>query len=105
MVAIDDFIDARVPPDTAANVGASDNKQMTQLDAGGARLVLLPEKIAQFDDQSAEAKPHELAEIAKANKVDLFLGAGQGRSNRMWRITAEGDVAEHFDQHHLCARP
>lgn len=78
MVAIDDFIDAPVPPETAANVWASYNKQITQLAAGGARLVLLPEKIAQFDDQSAAAKLHELAEIAKANKVDLFLGMGQG---------------------------
>ena len=101
MVAIDDFIDAPVPPETAAKVWASYNKQITQLAAEGARLVLLPEKIAQFDNQSAEAKLHELAEIAKANKVDLFLGAGQGRANRMWRITAEGHVAEHFDKHHL----
>ena len=104
MAAVDDFIRGPFTLDSA-EVWAQYEAQVQMLAGSGARVVLLPEKIAVMEKADAERRKTWLGDLARRNKVWLVAGlgvieAGQ-RRNEAWWFAPDGRLLTNYLKHHL----
>jgi apolipoprotein N-acyltransferase len=104
MAVIDDFIGPRVPAAQAERIWAQYERHVETLAGQGARMVLLPEKIAVLAPAGADAIRQRMAALAARAKVWLALGVGtdEGRkTNHLWLFAPDGRLAADYVKHHL----
>ena len=104
MAAIDDFIGPRVPAAEVERIWSQYEAHVAALAGQGARLVLLPEKIAVLSLTEAAALKQRMAKLATANHIWLSLGIGidDGRkTNHQWLFAPDGNLAANYLKHHL----
>jgi apolipoprotein N-acyltransferase len=104
IVSIDDFL--REPDsDPAREVWRRYDAQVTALAAGGARMILLPEKIVVMSAADAEARKSHFAKLAAANHVWLVAGMGvdngKERRNEAWWFAPDGHPATNYLKHFM----
>ena len=75
------------------------------LDRQGAKVVVLPEKIARLDDAAADRLLERLGGVAADNAVYLLAGVAlfkrDQRENRAWLFAPNGDLIADYAKHHL----
>lgn len=108
MAVIDDFIGPRVPGAQVERIWTQYERHVESLAGQGARLVLLPEKIAVLPPAQAEALRSRMAALAARARVWLALGIGidagidDGRkTNHLWLFAPDGKLAADYLKHHL----
>ena len=104
MIAIDDFLPGQ-DSDRAHEVWLQYDAQVTALAAGGATLILLPEKIAVLSAADAETRKAHLAQLAATNHVWLVAGLGvdngKERRNEAWWFAPDGRLATNYLKHFM----
>jgi apolipoprotein N-acyltransferase len=104
IVSIDDFL---LGPDSdrAREVWLQYDAQVTALAAGGARIILLPEKIDVLPAGFAEARKAHLAKLAETNHVWLVAGlgvdTGKEKRNEAWWFAPDGRMATNYLKHFM----
>jgi apolipoprotein N-acyltransferase len=108
MAVIDDFIGPRVPAGQAERIWSQYERHVDTLAGQGARLVLLPEKIAMLSPAQVEPLRQRMAALAARARVWLALGVGinEGinearKTNHLWLFTPDGRFAADYLKHHL----
>jgi apolipoprotein N-acyltransferase len=104
IAAIDDFIGPRVPAAQVARIWSQYERHVESLAGQGARIVLLPEKIAMLAPDAATVLRRRMAALAARNRVWLTLGVGidDGRkTNHQWLFAPDGRLAGDYLKHHL----
>jgi apolipoprotein N-acyltransferase len=104
MAVIDDVIGPRVPAAQVERIWTRYETHVAALAGQGARLVLLPEKIAMLAPDAATTLRQRMAKLAAANHVWLSLGIGidDGRkTNHQWLFAPDGRLATDYVKHHL----
>jgi apolipoprotein N-acyltransferase len=104
MAVIDDFIGPRVPAAQAERIWSQYERHVETLAGQGARLVLLPEKIAVLSPAQAEPLRQRMAALAARTRVWLALGVGidDGRkTNHLWLFAPDGGFATDYLKHYL----
>jgi apolipoprotein N-acyltransferase len=104
IAAVDDFI-GPVQSNEARDVWTQYEAQVLELAASGARVVLLPEKIAVLPFAAAEARKRRLSQLAAANRVWLVAGVGvddgKQRRNEAWWYAPDGTLKTNYLKHFL----
>ena len=71
----------------------------------GAKVVVLPEKIARLDDPAADRVRTLLGQVASDNAVYLLAGVAllksDHRENRAWLFAPTGELIGDYAKHHL----
>jgi apolipoprotein N-acyltransferase len=104
IVSIDDFL---LGPDSdrAREVWLQYDAQVTALAAGGATIVLLPEKIAVMSATDAEVRKEHFSKLAAANHVWLVAGLGvddgKQKRNEAWWFAPDGRLATNYLKHFM----
>jgi apolipoprotein N-acyltransferase len=104
MAVIDDFIGPRVPAVQAERIWSQYERHVETLAGQGARLVLLPEKIAMLSMAQAAPLRQRMAALAARTRVWLALGVGidEGRkTNHLWLFAPDGRFASDYLKQHL----
>jgi apolipoprotein N-acyltransferase len=104
MAAIDDFIGPRVPAAEVERIWSQYEAHVAALAGQGARMVLLPEKIAVLSAAEAAVLRQRMARLAAANRVWLSLGIGiveARKTNRQWLFAPDGRLAADYIKHHM----
>ncbi len=105
LVAIDDFIGPATPPARAQAVWDQYARHVEQLAGQGARLVLLPEKIAVLAPAQADAVRQRFQALARGTGMWIVLGIGvqdlAGRRNLAWLFSPDGAAPVSYQKHHL----
>ena len=104
IVSIDDFLPGP-DSDRAQEVWLQYDAQVTALAAGGARIILLPEKIDVLPSDMAEARKAHLAKLAATNHVWLVVGLGvdngKEKRNEAWWFAPDGRLATNYLKHFM----
>jgi apolipoprotein N-acyltransferase len=104
IASVDDFIEGHGSPGSR-EVWAQYEAQVQQLAGGGARVVLLPEKIAVLKKDEAEARQRWLGNLGRQNQVWLVAGLGvvdgQQKRNEAWWFAPDGRLATNYLKHHM----
>ena len=104
IVAIDDFLSG-LASDRAREVFLQYGAQVTALAAGGATIVLLPEKIGVLPAADAEVVKAHLGRLAASNHVWLVAGlgvdTGNERRNEAWWFAPDGHLATNYLKHFM----
>lgn len=104
IVSIDDYISG---PDSekSREVWATYESLVAALAAGGAKVVLLPEKIAVLSASDAETRKARLSKVAAHFKVWLVAGLGvddgKERRNEAWWFAPDGRLATNYLKHFM----
>jgi apolipoprotein N-acyltransferase len=106
LAAIDDAIGPRATPAYAERIWAQYERHIAALAGRGARIVVLPEKIAMFGPgQSPAATQQRLARAARQAGVWLVAGIGvekQGaRYNRGWLFAPDGALVQDYQKQRM----
>ena len=105
LVAIDDFIGPATPPARAQAVWDQYAHHVEALAGQGARLVLLPEKIAVLAPAQADAVRQRFHALARSTGAWITLGIGvqdaAGRRNLAWLFSPDGAALVSYQKHHL----
>ncbi len=104
MAVIDDFIGARVPAAQVERIWAQYERHVATLAGQGARMVLLPEKIAVLAPDAAAALRQRMAALAAANRVWLALGVGiieARKTNHLWLFGPDGSLVADYLKHYM----
>lgn len=105
LAAIDDFIGPATPPARAQAIWDQYARHVVQLAGQGARLVLLPEKIAVLAPAQADAVRQHFQALARGTGVWIVLGIGvqdaAGRRNLAWLFAPDGAAPVSYQKHHL----
>jgi apolipoprotein N-acyltransferase len=104
MAAIDDFIGPRVPAAEVERIWSQYERHVGALAGQGARIVLLPEKIAVLRPDAAAMLRQRMAKLAAASQVWLTLGVGiddGGKTNHLWLFAPDGRLAADYLKHYL----
>ena len=105
LVAIDDFIGPATPPARAQAIWDQYARHVVQLAGQGARLVLLPEKIAVLTPAQADAVGQRFQALARSAGVWITVGIGvhdaTGRRNLAWLFSPDGAAPVSYQKHHL----
>ena len=105
LVAIDDFIGPATPPARAQAVWDQYARHVEQLAGQGARLLLLPEKIAVLTPAQAVAVQQRFGALARRTGAWITLGVGvqdaAGRRNLAWLFAPDGAAPVSYQKHHL----
>jgi apolipoprotein N-acyltransferase len=104
MAVIDDFIGPRVPAAEVERIWSQYERHVAALAGQGARIVLLPEKIAVLAPDAAASLRQRMAKLAAAGQVWLALGVGiddGGKTNHLWLFAPDGRLAADYIKHHL----
>lgn len=105
LVAIDDFIGPATPAARAQATWDQYARHVEQLAGQGARLVLLPEKIAVLAPAQADAVRQRFHALARSAGVWITLGIGvqdaAGRRNLAWLFSPDGAAPIRYQKHHL----
>jgi apolipoprotein N-acyltransferase len=104
IVSIDDFLDGP-DSDLARKVWLQYDAQVTALAAGGATIILLPEKIGVLPTAEAESRKAHLSKVAAANQVWLVAGLGvddgKERRNEAWWFAPDGRLTTNYLKHFM----
>lgn len=107
LVAIDDFIGPATPPARAQAIWGQYARHVVQLAGQGARLVLLPEKIAVLTPAQADAVGQRFQALARSAGVWITVGIGvhdaTGRRNLAWLFSPDGAAPVSYQKHHLAS--
>ena len=102
---IHQFIRPAPPPARAQAVWDQYARHVAQLAGQGARLVLLPEKIAVLAPAQADAVRQRFQALARHAGVWIILGIGvqdaAGRRNLAWLFAPDGAAPTSYQKHHL----
>lgn len=104
MAAIDDFIGPRVPAAEVERIWSQYEAHVAALAGQGARLVLLPEKIAVLSSTETAALKQRMAKLSAANRIWLSLGIGvieARKTNHQWLFAPDGSLAADYVKHHM----
>lgn len=104
MAVIDDFIGSHTPPAQVERIWSQYERHVAALAAQGARIVLLPEKIAMLAPDAAARLRVRMAALAARTRVWLALGVGidDGRkTNHLWLFAPDGSRVADYLKHHL----
>ena len=105
LAVIDAFIGPATPPARAQAVWDQYARHVAQLAGQGARLVLLPEKIAVLAPAQADAVRQRFQALARQAGVWIILGIGvqeaAGRRNLAWLFAPDGAAPVSYQKHHL----
>lgn len=105
LAAIDDFIGPRTKRQAAEQVWARYDGQIAELARQGAKLVVLPEKIAVLDPKAALQIQQRWAAAAASARVWLMAGIGiddgARRENIAWLFTPSGELGARYQKHHM----
>jgi apolipoprotein N-acyltransferase len=105
LVAIDDFIGPATPPARAQAIWDQYARHVEALAGQGARLVLLPEKIAVLSPAQADAVRQRFQALARGTGVWITVGLGvqdgAGRRNLAWLFAPDGAAPISYQKHHL----
>ena len=105
LVAIDDFIGPATPPARAQAIWDQYVRHVEELAGQGARLVLLPEKIAVLAPAQADAVRQRFHALARSTGAWITLGIGvhdaAGRRNLAWLFSPDGAAPVSYQKHHL----
>jgi apolipoprotein N-acyltransferase len=105
MAAIDDLIGPRTPQDKVERIWSQYERHAETLAGQGARLVLLPEKIAMLSAGAAQPLRQRMAALAARTHAWLALGVGiddAGRqTNHLWLFAPDGRQAADYLKHRL----
>ncbi|MDQ4627884.1 nitrilase-related carbon-nitrogen hydrolase [Janthinobacterium lividum] len=105
LVAIDDFIGPATPPARTQAIWDQYARHVEELAGQGARLVLLPEKIAVLAPAQADAVQQRFQALARSTGVWITLGLGvqdaAGRRNLAWLFAPDGAAPVSYQKHHL----
>jgi apolipoprotein N-acyltransferase len=104
IVSIDDYIEGELN-DKSRRVWRRYIAQVRTLAAGGATIILLPEKIAVLSAADATELKLVLGELASANRVWLIAGLGvdngKERRNEAWWFAPDGRLATNYLKHFM----
>jgi apolipoprotein N-acyltransferase len=104
IASIDDFIVSE-RTNESRDVWAQYDAQVLQLAASGARVILLPEKIAVLSSDAAAARKQRLSQLASENHVWLVAGLGvddgKQRRNEAWWFAPDGKLATNYLKHFM----
>jgi apolipoprotein N-acyltransferase len=104
IATVDDYIDS---PRSAGSrdVWTQYEAQVQELAGSGAKVVLLPEKIAVLAVPDAEARKRWLSELARSNHVWLVAGLGvddgKQRRNEAWWFAPDGRLVTNYLKHFM----
>ncbi|MDX8123499.1 nitrilase-related carbon-nitrogen hydrolase [Janthinobacterium sp. GMG2] len=105
LAAIDDFIGPATPPARAQAIWDQYARHIEQLAGQGARLVLLPEKIAVLAPEQADAVRQRFQALARSTGAWITVGVGvqdaAGRRNLAWLFAPDGAAPVSYQKHHL----
>ncbi|KAB0331523.1 carbon-nitrogen hydrolase family protein [Janthinobacterium sp. PLB04] len=105
LVAIDDFIGPATPPARTQAIWDQYARHVEELAGQGARLVLLPEKIAVLAPAQADVVQQRFQALARSTGVWITLGLGvqdaAGRRNLAWLFAPDGAAPVSYQKHHL----
>lgn len=105
LVAIDDFIGPATPPARTQAIWDQYARHVEELAGQGARLVLLPEKIAVLAPAQADAVQQRFQALARSTGAWITLGLGvqdaAGRRNLAWLFAPDGAAPVSYQKHHL----
>lgn len=105
IAVVDDFIGPGVPAAKAEAVWRAYDGSIARLAAQGARIVVLPEKIAALAPLEAAQRRRELSELARRCGIHLVAGVeldeAQRKRNVLWLFTAAGELAAEYDKMHM----
>jgi apolipoprotein N-acyltransferase len=105
LIAVDEFINPPAPPERAEAVWRAYADGVTHLATQGARIVVLPEKIAALTPGQSAARQRDLASLAQRTGVYLVVGVQRNGDNRKdnasWLFTPQGDPVAEYHKHHL----
>ena len=105
LAAIDDFIGPATPPARAQAIWNQYARHVEELAGQGARLVLLPEKIAVLAPAQADAVRQRFQALARRTGVWITLGLGvqdaAGRRNLAWLFAPDGAAPTSYQKQHL----
>ena len=105
LVAIDDFIGPATPQARAQAIWDQYARHVEQLAGQGARLVLLPEKIAVLAPAQADAVRQRFQALARSSGAWITVGFGvqdaAGRRNLAWLFAPDGSAPVSYQKHHL----
>ncbi|MBB3222366.1 nitrilase-related carbon-nitrogen hydrolase [Pseudoduganella umbonata] len=105
LAAIDDFIGPRVPAAHAARIWSQYERHVDTLAAQGARIVVLPEKIAVVAPAEAARLSARLSALAARHRVWLAVGIGTDdagvKRNLAWLFAPDGKLDASYAKHHM----
>lgn len=105
VAVVDDFIGPGIPAARAEAVWRAYDESVARLAGQGARIVVLPEKIAALAAPEAAQRQRELSELARRCGVHLAAGVQlneEGRKrNVLWLFTPAGSQAAEYDKMHM----
>ncbi len=105
LASIDDAIGTRASPAYADDIRNRYDTLTTQLAASGARIVVLPEKIAVLKPEAVAAWQTHFGELAARNAVWLEVGIGiddgQHPRNYAWLFDPSGQRVENYEKHYM----
>jgi apolipoprotein N-acyltransferase len=104
LAAIDEFIGPRTPPAKVERIWSQYERHVETLAARGARIVLLPEKIAVLVPADAARVRARMAALAARTRVWLALGVGindGSKTNHMWLFAPDGSPRADYLKQHL----
>jgi apolipoprotein N-acyltransferase len=105
LASIDDFIGPGIPASVADTVWRGYDDAVVQLAKNGARIVVLPEKIATLDPAAANEKCMHLASLARVNGVYLVAGFALHKDghtdNAAWLFDPSGQFLGEYHKQHL----
>ena len=105
MAAVDDYLGPETPPARAAGVWQSYAAAIARLAQDGAKVVVLPEKIATLVGNEEKVRQDFFSQAARANRVHLLVGVavrpGRETFNRAWLFAPDGSLLAEYDKHHL----
>jgi apolipoprotein N-acyltransferase len=104
-VAIDDFIGPATPPARAQAIWDQYARHVEALAGQGARLLLLPEKIAVLPPAQAALVQQRFQALARRTATWITLGIGvqdaDGRRNLAWLFAPDGAAPISYQKQHL----
>ena len=104
IATIDAYLDGTAS-DSARDVWQQYDAQVRRLAAGGAKVVLLPEKIDVLKSADAEARKARLAALARDNGIWLVAGlgvdTGEQRRNEAWWFAPDGTLTTNYLKHFM----
>jgi apolipoprotein N-acyltransferase len=105
VASIDDFIGADTPPERVEAIWRGYERLVIGLAGQGARVVVLPEKIAALEPDEAARRQAQLASLAKRAGVHLVAGVqlnrAHGKDNASWLFSPAGELLAEYRKQHM----
>ena len=105
LASIDDYIGKKTSPEKAEAIWRRYADTVPELASQGARIVVLPEKIAALARDEAQKRKAEFAALAKHTEVYLVAGVqlngGERKDNASWLFSTRGELLAEYHKQHM----